>query len=300
MTITEQEKIRIEIIALYKAKIDIKEIVYRLAINRSTVYRVIAKYKQNNTTLRCKGSGRRHSLDTSDITLLTTKIAENNRLSREKLAKSLEMEHKKKVSKWTVGRSLKAEGLFSRSLTIKPMLTKKNILDRLNAVLEWKNWPIKMFRNVIYSDECRFSLKGSDGSIKVRRRNGDKYKPENISGTKKFGGGSKMLWGCIGYGGVGKLILVEETMDSIRYVRVLSENLFESANDLGLSNTFCFQQDNAPCHTAKNTLEFFERNNIKVLKWPAQSPDLNPIENLWSYIKKKLVAYEFKTKVEFL
>ena len=48
-----------------------------------------------------------------------------------------------------------------------------------------------------------------------------------------------------------------------------------------------FMQDNAPCHKTKLIIDFFNRKHIQTLDWPAQSPDLNPIENLWAYIKKK-------------
>ena len=42
-----------------------------------------------------------------------------------------------------------------------------------------------------------------------------------------------MVWGCISYEGVGRIVLVDETIDSIRYVRLLTENLFESASMMG-------------------------------------------------------------------
>jgi len=63
--------------------------------------------------------------------------------------------------------------------------------------------------------------------------------------------------------------------------------------------TFRFQQDNAPAHTAKATKQFFTEVNVKLLDWSGNSPDMNPIENVWSVVAKA-AGYNVTNKQQLL
>ena len=126
--------------------------------------------------------------------------------------------------------------------------------------MEWSNWTNKMWEKIIFSDETKINLFSSDGRIKVWRKSKKRLSLENCVPTVKFFGGSVMVWGCMSYKGVGKLVFIEETMDRFVYKKILAENLKSSCDIFGFSEDFIFQQDNDPKHKSKYVNEFFDAN----------------------------------------
>ncbi len=92
---------------------------------------------------------------------------------------------------------------------------------------------------------------------------------------------SLMVWGCIRAYGMGSLHVLEGTMNAERYIKVLEQHMLPSRRRL-------FQQDNAKPHTAAITTAWLHSRRVRVLNWPACSPDLSPIENIWCIIKQKI------------
>ena len=106
-----------------------------------------------------------------------------------------------------------------------------------------------------------------------------------------------MVWGCMSSKGLGRLHFIDGIMNSEVYVEILRDCMLPSARDI-LGRRFQFQHDNDPKHTSKKVTEFLKQKKVKVLVWPPQSPDLNPIEHLWEEMGRRRQAKNPRNRQE--
>lgn len=177
-----------------------------------------------------------------------------------------------------------------RTMKKKPHMTARHFQPRLAWANEHVGWSLEQWKTVIWSDEKKFNLDGPDGR---RHYWHDRRLPRKIFSKRHSGGGSIMVWGCFSGAGVGQLCELNGRLTSVKYIDILEEYMLPHAyaHHGTEHNSFIFQQDGASAHRARATLNWLDNLGVQLMQWPAISPDMNPMENVWGVMAQEVYSH---------
>ena len=260
-----------------------KELAKVAQVSLTTGYNVKPKIKKSLTLSHKKGGGRPKSLRNSIKPTLCQQVRRKPFLSLRNLASQSGIN----VSFSTVGRAMNDLKYNKRYTDKTPMLSEKNRIYRIKWAKKYR-YPKKLWFQTIFLDEMSVWL--SRGRIKIWTKSGKKKRlAPTTKHTPKI-----HVWAAFSSMGTLPLCISTQNMNSDLFIDILQTHLFAQA-EVFHENQWRLVMDNNPKHTSIKVQKFLHEKIPIPIPWPSQSPDLNPIENLFSCVKFELMIKGPKT-----
>ncbi|KAG2457038.1 TCB1 transposase, partial [Polypterus senegalus] len=271
--------LRDRIVTRHKSGEGYRKMSAALKVRMIIVASIICKWKKFETTRTLPRAGRPSKLSNQGRRALVREVTKNPMVTLSELQRS-SVERGEPSRRTTISAAIYQADLYDRVARRKPLLSKRHMAAHLEFAKRHMKDSQTMRNKILWSDETKIEPFGVNARHRVWRKPGTAHHQASTIPTVKHGGGNIMLWGCFSAAGTGSLVRIKGKMTAAMYRDILDENLLQSALDLRLGQRYIFQQDNDPKHTAKISKEWLQDNSVNVLKWPSQTPDLNPIQHL--------------------
>ena len=274
-----------------------REIAIALGKNSRTIDRFVIRYVDTGSIERATGSGRKRKTSEREDRMLLKASKKRRTASAAELGAEVGVD----VSDKTIIRHLGEQGVYSRIAAKKTLISPINQQKRITWCKKYRSLTSDDWEKlrVLFTDEAPYTFH-CQSSRRVWRTKAERYSPAAMQATVKKHQ-KIMVSGSFSHNGVGDLHRVNGIVDQQQYRQIAIHHLVPSGVRLH-GRGFTFQQDIDPKHTAGTVKKYFDQKvedgTLKLLNSPPQSPDLNPIENLWHMLNLKTKERRCNTKEE--
>ena len=293
-----QQPERHRAIGMLSAGASVRHVANTFNVNQTTISRLSLRLRTTGSVNDAPRSGRPRCLTNAEERFIRLSSLRDRFRPATAIAYDLNRTANLNVTAQTVRNRLHQSGLDARRPEIGIPLTRGHRRLRRDWAQVHQRWTMAQWRNVLFSDESRFSLDFADRRRRVWRRCNERYARCCIAEHDRYGGGSVMVWGAISWNHRSDLVVVDGNLNADRYVnQILRPHVVPLARRYNLQ----FQQDNARPHTARLSRDFLMNQNIDKLPWPARSPDLAPIEHVWDILGRNVRSrHDVRTRPQMI
>lgn len=274
------------VVTLWQLTLSVDIIQQLTGCDPRTTSRWTDQFTQHHSLEDMHGRGR-HRITDSHTDQAIVDLATSNPFTT---PRQINSELQTEVSNRTIRRRLNEAGLLGRVARVEHPFTDEHIAKRLAFAHEHETWSDDQWDRVIFGDECYIYL-GTHGQTWVQRPVDCAYLKQFML-TADYQSPPKVgIFCCFTSQGVGSMRVIYDDMDQRLYTDTMKQTLKPSALRMFPSGAWQYLHDNAGYHIGHVSSAWFHNNGIDLIKLPPYSPDLNPIENLFNYWKRKVEAH---------